>query len=279
MVNIRSLDPSASPLDYYGSELRRLREEAGLNQPQLGKIVYCTGSLIGQIETAKKVPTRQFSERLDAALMTDGAFSRLVGLVLRSQLPTWFQPYAEMEARATYISTYQSQLVYGLLQTAEYAGAVLSVENAGRLDEMVAARMERQRILERELPPVLCVVLDEGVLHREIGGAEVMRNQLAHLLSFRDHQWVQVQVLPFEVGQHPGLLGSFTLLRFEDDPDILYSESYDSAHMTANSQVIRQVSVSYARLQASALSREASAVLIESVMKERYGHQPGPAVA
>ncbi|MFF3603106.1 Scr1 family TA system antitoxin-like transcriptional regulator [Streptomyces sp. NPDC002463] len=279
MVNIRNLDPSASPLDYYGSELRRLREEAGLNQPQLGKILFCTASLIGQIETAKKVPTREFSERLDAALMTSGSFSRLVGLVLRSQLPTWFQAYAEMEARATYLSTFQAQLVYGLLQTEEYARAVLGVENPDRLDEMVAARMDRQRILGREHPPVLCVVLDEGVLHRQIGSAEVMRNQLAHLLGFRDHPWVQVQILPFEVGQHPGLLGSFTLLRFDEDPDIFYTESYDSGHMTAHSQVIRERSVSYARLQASALSREGSAALIERVTRERYGHQPGPAVA
>ncbi|MGW0120660.1 helix-turn-helix domain-containing protein [Streptomyces sp. NPDC003327] len=279
MVNIRDLDPSASPLDYYGSELRRLREEANLNQAQLGSILFCTASLVGQIETAKKVPTRQFSERLDAALMTDGAFSRLVGLVLRSQLPAWFQAYAEMEARATYLSTYQSQLVYGLLQTEEYARAVLSVENAGRLDEVVAARMDRQRILERENPPVMCVVLDEAVLHREIGGAAVMRKQLAHLLGFRDHPWVQVQLLPFSVGQHPGLLGSFNVLRFDDDPDLFYSETYDSAHMTANPQVIRECSVGYARLQASALSREESAALIARVMEERYGQRPGSAVA
>ncbi|MFC9397179.1 Scr1 family TA system antitoxin-like transcriptional regulator [Streptomyces sp. NPDC057027] len=279
MVNIRNLDPSASPLDYYGSELRRLREEAGLNQPQLGKILFCTASLIGQIETAKKVPTREFSERLDAALMTSGSFSRLVGLVLRSQLPTWFQAYAEMEARATYLSTFQAQLVYGLLQTEEYARAVLGVENPDRLDELVAARMDRQRILGREHPPVLCVVLDEGVLHRKIGSAEVMRNQLAHLLGLRDHPWVQVQMLPFAVGQHPGLLGSFNLLRFDEDPDLFYTESYDSGRMTANSQVIRERSVSYARLQASALSREESAALIERVMRERYGHEPGPAVA
>lgn len=279
MVNIRNLDPSASPLDYYGSELRRLREEANLSQAELGSILYCTASLIGQIETAKKVPTRQFSERVDAALMTGGVFSRLVGLVLKSQLPTWFQPYAEMEARATFISTYQAQLVYGLLQTEAYARAVLSVDNPERLDELVAARMERQRILEREHPPVLCVVLDEGTLHRPIGGVEVMRNQLAHLLSFLDRPWVQVQVLPFEAGQHTGLLGSFTLLRFEDDPDILYTESYDSGHMTANSQAIRERSVGYARLQATALSQEDSAALIRRVTKERYGHQPGPAVA
>lgn len=76
---------------------------------------FCTGSLVGRIETAKKVPTRDFSERVDAALGTDGFFSRLAGLVLRSQLPHWFQPYAEMEAKAAYVSTYQRQLVYGLI--------------------------------------------------------------------------------------------------------------------------------------------------------------------
>ncbi|MGA5066136.1 helix-turn-helix domain-containing protein [Streptomyces exfoliatus] len=279
MVNIRNLDPSASPLDYYGSELRRLREEANLSQAELGSILYCTASLIGQIETAKKVPTRQFSERLDAALLTGGVFTRLVGLVLKSQLPTWFQAYAEMEAKATYISTYQSQLVYGLLQTPEYARAVLSVENPGRLEELVAARMERQRILEREHPPVLCVVLDEAVLYREIGGAEVMRNQLDRLLGCRDHPWAQVQLLPFKAGQHTGLLGSFTLLRFDDDPDLFYAPVYGGGHMTANPQVIRERSVGYARLQATALSREDSAALIKRVMEERYGHQSGPAVA
>ncbi|MEW1694807.1 helix-turn-helix transcriptional regulator [Streptomyces sp. NPDC091278] len=279
MVNIRSLDPSASPLDFYGSELRRLREEAGLSQQQLGDVVYCTGSLIGQIETAKKVPTRRFSEQLDAALMTGGLFTRMIGLVLKSQLPTWFQPYADMEARATYISTYQSQLVYGLLQTVEYARAVLSVEYPERLDELVAARMERQRILEREHPPVVCVVLDEAVLYRDIGGVEVMRKQLEHLLTFRDHPWVQVQVLPFAAGQHSAMMGSFTVLRFDEDPDLFYLEGYGSGHMTADPQVIRERAVGYARLQATALSREDTAALIERVMKERYGHQPGPEVA
>ncbi|NML50120.1 helix-turn-helix domain-containing protein [Streptomyces sp. R302] len=271
MVNIRSLDPSASPLDYYGSELRRLREEAGLSQTQLGKIVFCTGSLVGQIETAHKVPTREFSERIDAALMTGGLFTRLVGLVLRSQLPSWFQEFAEMEAQAAYISTYQSQMVYGLLQTEAYARAVLSVEQTDRLEELLAARMERQRILRREHPPVLCVVLDEAMLHREIGGPEVMRAQLEHLLSFAHEPWVQIQVLPNEVGEHPGLLGSFTLLRFDKDPDLFYCESYDSGHMTANSCVIRERSVGYARLQAMAASPKGSAELIARVMEERYG--------
>ncbi|MET9759305.1 helix-turn-helix transcriptional regulator [Streptomyces sp. NPDC006372] len=276
MPNIRRLDPTASPLDYFGSELRRFRESAGLSQKELGDCIFCTGSLVGQIETAHKVPTREFAERADAALMTDGCFARLVGLVLRSQLPTWFQAYAEMEGNASYVSTYQCQLVYGLLQTADYARAVLGVEQKEKLDEMVAARMERQRVLEREQPPVLWTVLDESALYREVGSRDIMRNQLAHLLDLVGKPWTHLQILPFSAGQHSAMMGSFTLLRFDDDPDIHYSESYDQGHMTANPQVIRERSVGYARLQADALSERESAALIARVMEERYGKQPGP---
>ncbi|CAM5519473.1 helix-turn-helix domain-containing protein [Streptomyces hirsutus] len=273
MANIQTLDPSASPLDYYGWELRRQREAHGLNQGRLGEIIFCTGSLIGQIETTKKIPTRDFSERVDAALGTDGTFSRLIGLVLRSQLPTWFQPYAEMEAKASYISTYQAQVVYGLLQTEEYARAVLATGVPDDLESLVTARMERQRILEREQPPLAWVVLDEAVLHRPIGGHGVMRRQLAHLLKFTGDRWVHVQVLPNKVGGHSSLAGSFNFLRFEDDPDVVYTEDLISGHMTANPETLREASLRYARLQAAALSVEDSAELIIHVMEERYGHR------
>ncbi|MFJ5305343.1 helix-turn-helix domain-containing protein [Streptomyces sp. NPDC088350] len=271
MVHVRQLDPSASPLDYFGYECRRLREAAGLTLEGLGKILYCTGSLIGQIETAQKVPTRNFAERLDAAFMTDGSFTRMIGMVLRSQLPNWFQAYADMEAKAAFISTYQCQVVYGLLQTPEYAAAVLAVDYPEKIEEMVAARMERQRILEKKQPPAVWVVLDEAVLYREIGGREVMRKQLARLVSYRENPWVNIQVLPFTVGAHAATMGSFNLLRLDDDPDIYYSDGYDQGHMTANPEVIRERSVGYARLQACALSVEDSADLIARVMEERYG--------
>ncbi|MFJ2771413.1 Scr1 family TA system antitoxin-like transcriptional regulator [Streptomyces sp. NPDC087300] len=277
MVNIRDLDPSASPLDYYGSELRRLREAATLKQGQLGSIIFVTASLIGQVETAKKVPTRDFSERVDAALGTDGVFSRLVGLVLRSQLPSWFQAYAEMEARATFISTYQAQLVYGLLQTEEYARAVLATGMPKKLDDLVAARMERQRILERERPPLTLVILDEAALHRPIGGRRVMRDQLGHLLELADRRWVSIQVLPYAAGEHASLVGSFNLLRFDDDPELVYTEDLISGHMTAHPETVREAHRRYANLQAAALSKRESAELIRRVMEERYGDQSGPA--
>ncbi|MCK8433629.1 helix-turn-helix domain-containing protein [Streptomyces sp. D2-8] len=274
MPNIRRLDPTASPLDYFGSELRRYRESAGLSQQELGNSIFCTGSLVGQIETAHKVPTREFAERADAALMTDGCFSRLVGLVLRSQLPTWFQAYAEMEAKASYISTFQCQLVYGLLQTPEYARAVLGAIQPENLDELVEARMERQRLLRKEKPPLVWVVLDEAVLYRPMGGREVMRNQLAHLLSFRKERRLKIQVLPFSAGEHPSVQGSFNLLRFDDDPDIVYTEDFVQGHMTANPDSASEGWLHYDQVRAAALSVRESADLIAHVMEERYGDQP-----
>ncbi|KAF4410851.1 helix-turn-helix domain-containing protein [Streptomyces lycii] len=276
MAHVQSLDPTASPLAYYGWELRRQREANGLSQAQLGDIIFCTGSLIGQIETTKKIPTRDFSERVDAALGTDGVFSRLVGLVLRSRLPNWFQPYADMEARAAYISTYQAQLVYGLLQTEEYARAVLATGMPDDLEGLVAARMERQRILDRERPPLAWVILDEAALHRPIGGRETMRGQLERLLEFAGHRWMRVQVLPFMAGEHASLAGSFTTMRFDDDPDVVYTEDLISGHMTANPDTIREASRRYAHLQAAALSVEDSAALIARVMEERYGDRSQP---
>ncbi|MFG3138056.1 helix-turn-helix transcriptional regulator [Streptomyces sp. NPDC048211] len=276
MANVQSLDPSASPLDYYGWELRRLREAHGLKQGQLGEIIFCTGSLVGQIETTKKIPTRDFSERVDAALGTGGTFSRLMGLVLRSQLPTWFQPYADMEARATYISTYQAQLVYGLLQTEEYARAVLATGMPDDLEGLLAARMERQRILERERPPLAWAILDEAALYRPIGGREAMRAQLLRLLDFVTNRWMRIQVLPFAAGEHASLAGSFTTMRFDDDPDIVYTEDLISGHMTASPDTVREGSLRYAHLQAAALSVEDSAALIARVMEERYGDRPRP---
>lgn len=115
MVNIQELDPNGSPLDYYGWELRRRREAHTLTQQQLGDVIFCTG----------------------------GTFSRPIGLVLRSRLPSWFQPVAELEARATYISTFQTQVVYGLLQTPEYARALLAVEYPDKAEEVTAGTPAR----------------------------------------------------------------------------------------------------------------------------------------
>ncbi|MDO0915334.1 helix-turn-helix transcriptional regulator [Streptomyces sp. DT2A-34] len=271
MTHINTLDPGASPLDYFGFELRRYREAAGLTQKQLGDIVYCTGSLVGQIETARKLPTLPFSERVDIALGTGGALSRLHELVMRSQLPAWFQQVAELEARATEICTFQSQVVHGLLQTKEYARAVLGVLDDTDLDDRTEVRLSRQRIFDKSEPPVFWMILSEAALHQEVGGRETMRGQLERLLSFEHNPRVNVQVVPFSAGAHAGLQGSFTVFRFPSDPTIVYTEGYGSGHPTANPETVKDCSLRYDHLQAAALSLKDSAELIRRVMEERYG--------
>ncbi|MEU0397363.1 helix-turn-helix transcriptional regulator [Streptomyces sp. NPDC006208] len=273
MTHINVLDPGASPLDYYGFELRRFREAAGLTQRQLGEIVYCTGSLVGQIETARKLPTQEFSERVDAALGTDGLLSRLLGLVLRSQLPAWFQQVAELEARATEICTFHTHLVHGLLQTEAYARAVLGAMDRSRLDDRTTVRLARQRILGKETPPVLRAIVSEAALRQEIGGPEVMRGQLARLLSCENEPLVNIQVLQFAAGTHAGLQGPFDVFRFASDPAIVYTEGYGVGHPTANPETVKDCSLRYDHLQAAALSIKDSAELIRRTMEERYGEQ------
>ncbi|EDY64211.1 Scr1 family TA system antitoxin-like transcriptional regulator [Streptomyces pristinaespiralis] len=275
--HINALDPGASPLDYYGYELRRHRETAGLTQKQLGAIVNYTGSLVGQVETARKLPTAEFSERVDAALGTGGLLSRLLGLVLRSQLPAWFQQVAELEARATEICTFHTHLVHGLLQTRGYARAVLGAMEVANLDDRTTVRLARQSIFGKQASPVLWAIFGEAALRQEIGGPEVMRTQLRHLLSYTDDPRVNIQVLPFKAGVHAGLQGSFDLFHFTSDPSILYTEGYGTGHPTANPDTVKDCSLRYDHLQAAALSIKDSAQLIRDIMEERYGEHDGVA--
>ncbi|MFI8995185.1 helix-turn-helix domain-containing protein [Streptomyces sp. NPDC053542] len=276
MAHVKCLDPGASPLHFFGSELRRLRERAGLTLEQLGKIVYLTGSMIGQIETAAKTPKDEHIPRFDTALGADGALVRLWEMAKRQRLPSWYQRIAHLEATASEIRVFQAQLVHGLLQTPDYARAVLRVSSHDDLDAAVEARMDRQRILRRNEPPLLWVVLDEAALYREVGGPQVMAGQLAHLLDAQDARNVDIQVLPFKAGAHAGVLGSFNIYSFDDQSDVAYMEGYEEAWATANVKDVRERSRRYDRLRASALSTTDSAELIARVMEERYEHVPDP---
>ncbi|MET7890808.1 helix-turn-helix domain-containing protein [Streptomyces mirabilis] len=274
MANIKSLDPGASPLHYFGAELRRLREEAGLTLEQVGKRVFLTGSMIGQIETAARVPKDEHVPRLDTAVDGKGALVRAWILAQRSRLPGWFQRVARMEATAKGIHVFQAQLVHGLLQTPAYAEAVLGVMSTRDLDTNVEARIARQEILRREEPPVFWAVFGEGVLYQEIGGPATMRGQLARLLEYADVDEVQIQILPYSAGAHTGLPGSFNIYSFDDQASVAYMEGYEDGWATINPKEVRARSLRYDLLRASALSPADSMELIARVMKERYEHRP-----
>jgi hypothetical protein len=149
-------------------------------------------------------------------------------------LPTWLEAYVGLEAAASVLRTYEVQLVPGLLQTEEYTRALIRQGSAVTEEEIVRRgelRASRQEILRRPDAPQLWAVVDEGALRRPVGGAEIVREQLKHLIEVTDHPAVTLQVLPFEAGAHAAMGGPFTILRFAepDLADVVYIEQLTSA--------------------------------------------------
>jgi transcriptional regulator with XRE-family HTH domain len=273
----RNLDATRSPMAFFGAELRRARMAAGMSQDQLGRALSFSGDLIGKIETCERAPSPEFAAGCDSVFPhLDGLFTRLVGLARRwdGPHPQWFRDWVQAEREATSLRWWEPMLVPGLLQTADYARAILSAgpdTTEDALEELVSARIERQNILDRPKPLELWVVLDEAVLHRLIGSRKIMYDQLVHLADTSCRPSITVQVVPSEVGAHAGLLGAFIVAGFDDGaPSILYAETAVEGQTIARSAHVRKAALAFDRLRSEALPRGASRDLIGKVAEERW---------
>jgi uncharacterized protein DUF5753 len=185
-------------------------------------------------------------------------------------LPKWFELYVDLEAEASELSIFDPQYINGLVQTEEYARAMMAArpdESDKDIDRTVAMRMERQkRLTEGRLR--LQLIIDESALRREFGSPEVMKGQLEHLLELSKLRRVSLQILPER--SQPGIVGGFTILEFpeEDDPTVVYIE-HDAGALTLEKPThVRQYTRAYGRLRTAALDRKASAAHIAEVIKE-----------
>jgi len=184
--------------------------------------------------------------------------------------PSWFRPFVQHEAEATALRWFEQTLVPGLLQTADYARALLSTRvgaTEGEVDQSVAARLERQTILDRDDPPVLWVVIDEGVLRRPVGGMPVMRAQVEHLIEMAERTSIVVQVIPYSVGAHEGVNGSFVIAEFVAAPSIVYLETALTGLVVERPEDVASVRLTYDTLRTEALPRAASLELLREVAK------------
>lgn len=280
----KDIDPDASMAALFGSRVRRLRTAAGLTQAQLGARTHVVSTRITQVERASGArPTRELARALDAALGADGLLVDLWPHVHREAFPDWSRTFMAYAARAVAIREYAAHVVPGLLQTEEYARTVLSVglshRDAEHLEERLAARMERQKRLASDDRPELLVILDETVLRKRIGGAEVMRRQLAALLTAAGERHITVQVLPFTEGEHDMLGGSLTVLTLPDGSEVAYTEGADHGRLFEDPSDVRRFAVAYDRLRTAALPPRRSLDLIRSAMEEdhRDPRRPSPA--
>ncbi|GAA0439642.1 transcriptional regulator with XRE-family HTH domain [Actinoplanes campanulatus] len=231
-----------------GSQLRKLRESRGITREAAGYEIRASGSKISRMELGRV----SFKERDVADLLTMYGVSdsaerdALINLARQANnpgwwqhfsdvLPGWFQAYLGLEAAASLIRTYEIQFVPGLLQTPDYARAVIMLGHAGasadEINRRVDVRLQRQQILTRSGGPQLWAVIDEAVLRRPIGGVEVMRAQIEALIEASKLPGVRLQIIPFQAGGHAAAGGPFAILRFPEPelPDVVYVEQLTSA--------------------------------------------------
>jgi DNA-binding XRE family transcriptional regulator len=231
-----------------GAQLRRLRTEAGMSRQQAGEAIRASEWKIHRLENGQVgFKERDVVDLLRLYGITDPADVAEFVVVAREAnapgwwqqygdlLPQWFRAYVDLESAATLIRTYEGQLIPGLLQTEDYMRAVIGgahlAESPEEAERRVALRVSRQRLLERPGAPRLWAVLDEAALRRPVGGPKVIRGQLERLMDAAKLPNVTLQILPFDAGAHPAMVGAFSILRFADQelPDIVYVEHLTNA--------------------------------------------------
>ncbi|MFG1942930.1 helix-turn-helix domain-containing protein [Nonomuraea sp. NPDC048826] len=231
-----------------GTQLRRLRTEKGISREDAGYSIRASHAKISRLELGQV----SFKERDVADLLTlygvTDPEDRAPLLSLAKQanapgwwhkysdlLPGWFEVYIGLEGAASIIRTYENQFVPGLLQTPDYARAVIALAHesapSAEMERRVQLRTARQRRLTGDNPITLWAVIDEASVRRVLGGPEVMRGQIEHLLEITAHNNVTLQVMPFDRGGHAAAGGPFSILRFPEPelPDVVYMEQLTSA--------------------------------------------------
>lgn len=259
--------------EFFGAELKRRREDAGLSQSALGTRVFVSGGYIGQFEQAIRKPQLDVAERIDEVLQTDGIFERMCRkLIAETPYAEYFAHVAELEQLATEICDFAPAVVPGLLQTVDYARAVFLADHPFATDEYieerVRARTDRAAILRDATRPVYWVILHEAALCTPVGNAEVMIEQLDHITTMIHERRVMVQVLPFSAGAYPGMGKMLKLMEFDDAPPTAYTEGVLSGTLLDEPVLVKQMQAAYDQLRATAESSAVSLALIGSAAKD-----------
>jgi transcriptional regulator with XRE-family HTH domain len=270
-----------------GSQLRRLREAAGISAEKAGYEIRASRSKISRMETGRVgLKVRDVEDLLSLYGVTgEQQRAKVVALARRSRapewwakyndiLPDWFETYLGLESAATFIRSFEMQFVPGLFQTEDYARAVTSLGHqtalVDEIERRVGLRLKRQELLARAQPPRIWAVMDEAVLRRPVGGLPVMRAQLRRLVEAARMPRVTLQVVPFARGGHAGASGSFSILRFEerDLPDVVYIEQLTSAVYLDQRQDIEHYLEVVDQLSGEALTPLDTTRFIEQVADE-----------
>ena len=272
-------DAETDPAAFLGEELRRARLAAGFaSQDALAAKLGFDRTVITKAETGARPPTAELLAAWCAACGLDGElFTRLGVLARRADgpVPRWFEDWLQAESEAQSLRIWSPTLIPGLLQTAGYARSLFLAAQTDTSDDaigaLVAARLERQSILDRAEPPDVVAVLDEALLHRLIGSPEVMHDALTQVAELSRRPCLVVQVVPAGNGANAGLAGAFDIAA-ADGTETLRTESVED-QTTERRQLVRKAAVAFDRVRGDALPRDASRDLILEVAEEKWKQQ------
>lgn len=265
----------STALTVFAAELRAQRQAHGWTQVNLGDKIGFSGSFVSDVERCERTPSLDFARACDRQLGLPGSFERLHELIRRDAYPAWFYPVIPFEARAVRIHGWELGAVPGLLQTEDYARALIRVsrpqDSDAAVERLVDGRMERQVILAGERVPLLWYVLDEGVLRRLVGGPAVMDAQIDRLIGAASAGGAIIQVLPFSAGDQAGADGPISVYEFTDAPTVCYTECYRGGRVVEDHSEVADMMTTVSMIRASALSPRASLELMRRIRREIDG--------
>ena len=281
--------PPTVRLRRLATELRRLRSAAQLSRENVEEQTGINEGTLYRLETARARPQRRTLMALldlygaDASLRSDllaiaqGADNQGWLRPYHSALPEEYTAYISFEAEARSVRNYESLFIPGLLQTEDYARAVIPGVQPGitkdQIDQRVQARMERQQLLDRDDPLELWAVIDEAAIRRLVGGREIMHAQVTHMIDAAAKPNITIQVIPFGAGAHPGMPGSFVHMDFKDplDPELVYIDTMAGDLFLEADADLRRYRSMFDHLRATALNASETGNLLASVAASMKG--------
>lgn len=256
----------------FGQTMKTLRVRAGLEREEFGRRIGYSASTVASYEQGRRIPSPRTIERADEVLNAGGLLTVWKEQVERAQYPVFFQGMAALEKEAIELLSYDTLVVKGLLQTEEYMGAVLAMRrpplDQETIEQRVAARLARQDIFDRQPAPLLSFVMDESVLRRRLGGKDVLRGQLEHLLLVGRKRNVEIQVMPLDCEENAGVDGAFTVVTRDDGRKFAYTEAQGSSTLQADPQQAALAAARYGIIRSQALTPRESLEFIERLLGE-----------
>ncbi|MFG2087578.1 helix-turn-helix domain-containing protein [Spirillospora sp. NPDC048824] len=261
-----SPDPRSSMWAWIAYSLRFHRMQRGLTGDSVGKLLNCARSSISRLENGEAKLDEKQAAILDGAWHTGSHFSIMVWYARQGHDPTWFKNFTEFEARAERVHSYDGQLIPALFQTPGYARALLEAGRNQDVEEDLKKRLARQKVLDSNNPPELWVLLSESAIDIPVGGADVMREQLAYLLELSRRPNVFLRIVPKSAGAHEGLDGPFKIITVKQG-EVGFVEAPNGGRLVLEAAEVRGLKLRFDRIGAVALPVESSRRLIEQLME------------